>query len=148
MWPEVVERVKEYKRVTWMLLMEQVQVASVDDRVLVLAFGSEGKRRNFSSSGHDEIVRQALIDVLGLDRRVDAVLDPSAAAVPAPPPPSRPAEPLRREADAVPPATADDDGAPATPAVPGTGAATTSARRAVLPLRRTSTWLRPSGPGP
>ena len=84
MWPEVVERVKEYKRVTWMLLMEQVQVASVDDRVLVLAFGSEGKRRNFSSSGHDEIVRQALIDVLGLDRRVDAVLDPSAAAVPAP----------------------------------------------------------------
>ena len=81
MWPEVVERVKEYKRVTWMLLMEQVQVASVDDRVLVLAFGNEGKRRNFSSSGHDEIVRQALIDVLGLDRRVDAVLDPSAAAV-------------------------------------------------------------------
>ena len=65
MWPEVVERVKEYKRVTWMLLMEQVQVASVDDRVLVLAFGNAGKRRGFSASGHDEIVRQALIDVLG-----------------------------------------------------------------------------------
>ena len=101
MWPDVVERVKEYKRVTWMLLMEQVQVASVDDRVLVLAFGSEGKRRNFSSSGHDEIVRQALIDVLGLDRRIDAVLDPSAAAVPAPAPAAHPSEPLRRESEAV-----------------------------------------------
>ena len=79
MWPDVVERVKTYKRVTWMLLMEQVQVASVDDRVLVLAFTNEGKRRGFAASGHDEIVRQALIDVLGLDRRIDAVLDPKAA---------------------------------------------------------------------
>jgi DNA polymerase-3 subunit gamma/tau len=83
MWPEVVERVKEYKRVTWMLLMEQVQVATVDDRVVVLAFTNEGKRRGFSASGHDEIVRQALIDVLGLDRRIDAVLDPGAGPTPA-----------------------------------------------------------------
>ena len=78
MWPDVVERVKTYKRVTWMLLMEHVQVASLDDRVLVLAFANEGKRRNFTGGGHDEIVRQALIDVLGLDRRIDAVLDPGA----------------------------------------------------------------------
>jgi DNA polymerase-3 subunit gamma/tau len=88
MWPDVVERVKTYKRVTWMLLMEQVQVASVDDRVLVLAFTNEGKRRGFAASGHDEIVRQALIDVLGLDRRIDAVLDPKAAE--ASPPPAAP----------------------------------------------------------
>ena len=74
---------------TWMLLMEQVQVASVDDRVLVLAFANEGKRRGFAASGHDEIVRQALIDVLGLDRRIDAVLDPrlpeDLPCLPAPP---------------------------------------------------------------
>ncbi len=95
MWPDVVERVKTYKRVTWMLLMEQVQVASVDDRVLVLAFTNEGKRRGFAASGHDEIVRQALIDVLGLDRRIDAVLDPKAAeaAPPAPAPATAPAQP-------------------------------------------------------
>ena len=90
MWPDVVERVKTYKRVTWMLLMEQVQVASVDDRVLVLAFTNEGKRRGFAASGHDEIVRQALIDVLGLDRRIDAVLDPKAAE--ATPPRADPAD--------------------------------------------------------
>ncbi|HYN74966.1 MAG TPA: DNA polymerase III subunit gamma and tau [Candidatus Limnocylindria bacterium] len=81
MWPQVLDRVKANRRVTWMLLMEQVQVSSVDDRVLVLAFGNEGKRRGFSASGHDEIVRQSLIDVLGLDRRIDAVLDPSVASV-------------------------------------------------------------------
>ena len=109
MWPEVVERVKEYKRVTWMLLMEQVQVTSVDDRVLVLAFGNEGKRRGFSASGHDEIVRQALIDVLGLDRRVDAVLDPSAAASAAPAAAvAKAPEPIPPE----PPAEQPDDAAP------------------------------------
>ncbi len=79
LWPQVLERVKQSRRVTWMLLMEQVQVTSLDDRVLVLAFANEGKRRAFSGSGHDEIVRQALIDVLGLDRRIDAVLDPNVA---------------------------------------------------------------------
>jgi DNA polymerase III subunit gamma/tau len=119
MWPDVVERVKTYKRVTWMLLMEQVQVASVDDRVLVLAFTNEGKRRGFAASGHDEIVRQALIDVLGLDRRIDAVLDPKAAEVPAaappgartpePPEPPRPEEPpaQRQAAPSEPPPSAE-----------------------------------------
>ena len=105
MWPEVVERVKEYKRVTWMLLMEQVQVASVDDRVVVLAFTNEGKRRGFSASGHDEIVRQALIDVLGIDRRIDAVLDPGAGGPPVvvTQPPQAPSTPTK------PPGPADPD---------------------------------------
>ena len=39
------------QRMTWMLLMEQVQVASVDDRVVVLAFANEGKRRNSGPVG-------------------------------------------------------------------------------------------------
>jgi DNA polymerase III subunit gamma/tau len=80
LWPEVLGRVKESRKVTWMLLTDEVQVAGLDPRTLVLAFGNEGKRRNFATSGHEEIVRQALIDVLGLDRRIDAVLDPSTAA--------------------------------------------------------------------
>jgi DNA polymerase-3 subunit gamma/tau len=116
MWPDVVERVKTYKRVTWMLLMEQVQVASVDDRVLVLAFTNEGKRRGFAASGHDEIVRQALIDVLGLDRRIDAVLDPKAAEA-SPPvaapvangPESSPDEPAADEPMVKPAAAAPPD---------------------------------------
>jgi DNA polymerase-3 subunit gamma/tau len=81
LWPDVLGRVKESRKVTWMLLTEEVQVTGLDARTLVLAFGNEGKRRNFSTSGHEEIVRQALIDVLGLDRRIDAVLDPATAAV-------------------------------------------------------------------
>ncbi len=112
MWPQVLQRVKENRRVTWMMLMDQVQVASVDDEALVLAFANEGKRKSFSSSAHDEIVRQSLIDVLGLDRRIDAVLDPSAAAAVAPSRTAPLAEPAPRSAEAAgPPQSADDSAA-------------------------------------
>jgi DNA polymerase-3 subunit gamma/tau len=80
----------------------------------VLAFGNEGKRKAFSGSGHDVILGQALIDVLGLDLRIDAVLDPAtagrAAAAPAPRKPSRgSAEP----AEAAPPHPAPASGSSA-----------------------------------
>jgi DNA polymerase-3 subunit gamma/tau len=78
-WPQVLEAVKGRRRFTWMTLLDGVQITSLQDRVLTLAFADEGKRRNFGSSGNDEILRQALIDVLGVDWRVDVVLDPSRA---------------------------------------------------------------------
>jgi DNA polymerase-3 subunit gamma/tau len=77
-WPEVLEVVKGQRRFTWMMLLENVNVAGVDGRRLTLAFASEGARKAFTGSGSDEVVRQAFIDVLGVDWRVEAVLDPSA----------------------------------------------------------------------
>ena len=44
-----------------------------------LGLSDVGSHRAFSQGGHDEIVRQALIDVIGLDVQVTALLDPSAA---------------------------------------------------------------------
>jgi DNA polymerase-3 subunit gamma/tau len=69
-----------------MLLMDGVQVISLDSTVLVLAFADEGKRKNFLSSGSDEVLRAALKEVLRVDWRLDAVLDPARAT-------ARPGEP-------------------------------------------------------
>ncbi len=138
MWPQVLDRVKANRRVTWMLLMEQVQVSSVDDRVLVLAFGNEGKRRGFSASGHDEIVRQSLIDVLGLDRRIDAVLDPSVASVShASPPATAPRPAPAQAAPSIAAASAADPAPVASASSAGSQAdASAAARPAADPAGR------------
>jgi DNA polymerase-3 subunit gamma/tau len=96
-WPEVLDAVKNRRRYTWMTLVGGVQLLSLDSGTLALAFAEEGKRKHFLSSGSDEILRQALIDVLGVDWRIDAVLDPGRAGVASMPAPAaaapRPAAP-------------------------------------------------------
>ncbi len=79
MWPNVLNRVKDYRRVTWAQLFEKSDVIGVDDKQLQIGLQDVGAHRAFSQGGHDEIVRQALIDVVGLDLAVVAVLDPSAS---------------------------------------------------------------------
>jgi DNA polymerase-3 subunit gamma/tau len=76
MWPDVLERVKAKRRVTWMLLFDKAQVLGVDAGTLTLGFPEPGPVKGFASGGHDEVLRQALIDVLGVDWRVDAVHQP------------------------------------------------------------------------
>ena len=96
MWPAVMNRVKDYRKVTWAQLFEKSEVLSVDNKQLHIGLRDVGAHRAFTQGGgHDEIVRQALIDVVGLDLQIDAVLDPtvsSAAAEPAPTDPSQAAE--------------------------------------------------------
>jgi DNA polymerase-3 subunit gamma/tau len=82
----VLNRVKDYRRVTWAQLFEKSDVIGVDDKQLQIGLQDVGAHRAFSQGGHDEIVRQALIDVVGLDLAVVAVLDPSASGAAAPPP--------------------------------------------------------------
>ena len=77
MWPNVLENVKAKRRVTWMLLLDQSDVIGVDEKQLQIGLQKSGSLKAFTQSGHDEIVRQALIDVVGLDLMVVAVLDPS-----------------------------------------------------------------------
>jgi DNA polymerase-3 subunit gamma/tau len=77
LWPSVLENVKAKRRVTWMMLLEKSDVIGVDDRQLQIGLREPGSLKAFAQSGHDEIVRQALIDAVGLDRQVVAVLDPS-----------------------------------------------------------------------
>jgi DNA polymerase-3 subunit gamma/tau len=86
MWPDVLNIVKTRRRFTWMILIDGVQVASVDDNTLVLAFAEEGKRKNFLSSGSDELLSGAIQEVLRVRWRLDAVLDPNRATTTTPPP--------------------------------------------------------------
>jgi DNA polymerase-3 subunit gamma/tau len=79
MWPAVLNRVKDYRKVTWAQLFEKSDVLGADDKQLHIGLRDVGSHRAFSQGGHDEIVRQALIDVVGLDLTVVAVLDPSAS---------------------------------------------------------------------
>ncbi|MEO8329458.1 MAG: DNA polymerase III subunit gamma and tau, partial [Candidatus Nanopelagicales bacterium] len=78
LWPSVLDRVKAYRRVTWAQLFEKSEVLAIDGKQLSLGLSDGGAHRAFSQGGHDEIVRQSLIDVVGLDVQVVALLDPSA----------------------------------------------------------------------
>jgi DNA polymerase-3 subunit gamma/tau len=85
MWPAVLNRVKDYRKVTWAQLFEKSDVLGADEKQLHIGLRDVGSHRAFSQGGHDEIVRQALIDVVGLDLMVVAVLDPSVSMSTAPP---------------------------------------------------------------
>ncbi len=78
LWPDLLEAVKLKRRFTWILLSQNAQVAAVDDRTLTIALVNAGARNSFSSGGSEEILRQAAIDVIGHDWRVESIVDPSA----------------------------------------------------------------------
>ena len=79
MWPSVLDRVKDTRRVSWLVLFEKADIVGVDDSVMTLAFPNVGDPKGFFAGGHAEVLRQALIDVLGVDWQVEAVHDPSLA---------------------------------------------------------------------
>lgn len=64
-WPDVLEDVKTRRRVAWMILLGDVQVAALDERGLTLAFAKEGDRKGFTSSGCDRVLQDSLQHVLG-----------------------------------------------------------------------------------
>jgi DNA polymerase-3 subunit gamma/tau len=74
LWPGVLERVKRQKRYAWMLLSKDTVVKDVHDGTLLLGM-REGQRANFLKGGHQEILRQALIDELGVDWKVEVLID-------------------------------------------------------------------------
>jgi DNA polymerase-3 subunit gamma/tau len=78
LWPDLLDAVKLKRRFTWILLSQNAQVAAVDDTSLTVALVNAGARNSFSSGGSEEILRQAAIDVIGHDWRIEAIVDPSA----------------------------------------------------------------------
>ncbi len=72
-WGDVLEAVKQRRKVTWSILMNDVQVAEVDRNVLTLAFARDGDMKGFTGGNHDAVVQEALHEVLGVQWRVNAV---------------------------------------------------------------------------
>jgi len=101
LWPDIVEATKQRRRLTWIYLTQQAQVVAVDDETLTLGFTNAGARDSFDGGGSAEIVRQAAIDVVGHDWRVETIVDPGADPEAAPPPgrPAVSASPTDRPAD-------------------------------------------------
>ena len=81
LWPDVLDVVKGMRRFTWTLLSHNAQVAGLEEGRLTLAMVNAGARDSFLRGGSDEIVREALIQVLGVDWKVDAIVDPSTEPV-------------------------------------------------------------------
>jgi DNA polymerase-3 subunit gamma/tau len=91
-----------------MHLTQNCQVVAVDGTTLTLGFTNAGARDSFVNGGCDDVLRQAAIDVVGADWRIETIIDPgaradapvvTAPAVAAEPAPERepapPAEPRR-----------------------------------------------------
>lgn len=123
LWPDIVDATKLRRRVTWIHLTQNAQVVAVDERTLTLGFANSGARDSFDGNGSAEIVRQAAIDVVGADWRIETIVDPGAspdAGPPAAPRPSpgdaAPAAPAQPAA----PAPAAPVEPPPTPAAPAT----------------------------
>ncbi|MBK6888165.1 MAG: DNA polymerase III subunit gamma and tau [Tetrasphaera sp.] len=73
-WPDVLAKVFQLRRTTWTFLSDHAQVQDYDGRRLVLGISTAGLANAFRAGVHSDIVRQALIDVLGLDVHVEGVV--------------------------------------------------------------------------
>ena len=76
-WPDVIEDVKKRRRLTWSLLSASAQVLSVDGDAITIGIVNAGAKESFERSESDVILRNAFIDVVGLDRKIAVVVDPS-----------------------------------------------------------------------
>ncbi|MFJ8625914.1 DNA polymerase III subunit gamma and tau [Kitasatospora sp. NPDC093550] len=84
LWPQILEAVKNRRRFTWILLSQNGQVAGFDGSVLQVSFINAGARDSFVGSNSDDVLRAALADALGVDWRIECIVDPSGGAGAAP----------------------------------------------------------------
>ncbi|MFE1932596.1 DNA polymerase III subunit gamma and tau [Streptomyces sp. NPDC059474] len=77
MWPDILEAVKNRRRFTWILLSQNATVSGFDGTTLQLGFSNAGARDSFVGGGSEDILRQALQDAIGVQWRIEAIVDPS-----------------------------------------------------------------------
>jgi DNA polymerase-3 subunit gamma/tau len=108
MWPQVVEAVKGRKRSAWIQLNRPgAGVVSVTGDRLALGLPDAGTVKGFNSGGYGDVVKLAVMDVMGVDLQIDVIAQsapaaPAAAAPASPtgspaPAPERPSKPSGAE---------------------------------------------------
>ncbi|WP_405819512.1 DNA polymerase III subunit gamma and tau [Streptomyces sp. NBC_01390] len=85
LWPNILESVKNRRRFTWILLSQNAQVTGFDGTTLQLGFMNAGARDNFSSSGSEDVLKQALAEQFNVQWRIESVVDPTGGGPAAPP---------------------------------------------------------------
>ena len=78
----MIEDVKKKRRLTWSLLSASAQIIAIDEAAITIGIVNAGARDSFLRSNSDEILRQAFIDVVGIDRKIEAIIDPSVEGTP------------------------------------------------------------------
>jgi DNA polymerase-3 subunit gamma/tau len=77
LWPDVIENVKKRRRLTWSLLSASAQLIAVDEKLITIGIVNAGARDSFVRSESEEILRQAFIEIVGIDRKIEVVVDAS-----------------------------------------------------------------------
>ena len=78
LWPEVLEEVKGRRRFTWILLSQNAQVVETSATASwCWRWPVSGPRDSFAKGGSEDILREALNEALGVDFRIEAIVDPS-----------------------------------------------------------------------
>ncbi|MFR9754921.1 DNA polymerase III subunit gamma and tau [Streptomyces sp. TR06-5] len=80
LWPQILEAVKNRRRFTWILLSQNAQVAGFDGTTLQVGFTTTGARDSFVGGGSADVLVQALQDAIGVQWKVEAIVDPSGGA--------------------------------------------------------------------
>ena len=100
-WPDVLAKLFETRRITWTFVSQHAQVLGFDGEQLVLGIATTGLTQTFRRGAHADYVREALIDVLGVEARVEGVSSDGAAVE---------GEGPRRVAPVLPPTISSDRG--------------------------------------
>jgi DNA polymerase III subunit gamma/tau len=106
MWPAVLDALTNYSRVAWMSFSASTPI-SLSNGELAVALADAGTVKGVKASGHDERLRQAILDVMRTDVRVDVVHAPDRVGT-APTSPARAAAPTDARA-AAPAASSEPD---------------------------------------
>jgi DNA polymerase-3 subunit gamma/tau len=73
----VIENVKKRRRLTWSLLSASAQIVAIDEKLITIGIVNARARDSFVRSESDEILRQAFIEIVGIDRKIEVVVDAS-----------------------------------------------------------------------
>jgi DNA polymerase-3 subunit gamma/tau len=80
MWPDVIESVKRKRRLTWSLISASAQILSVDSEQITIGIVNAGARDSFIRSESEAILIDAFVEVTGIKRRIEVVVDSSTSA--------------------------------------------------------------------
>jgi len=84
-WPDVLTKIATISRVTWSFVSQNTRVLDYNGERLLLGLSTDGLLSALRGRNHAEVVRQALIEVIGVDTKVEGVLSTDAASTdPAP----------------------------------------------------------------
>ena len=80
MWSEILDAVAKEKRYTWTLLSHNAQATSINGDTLTLSLVNAGARDAFMRSESESVLATAIFNVLGINLKIDSIVDPSAEA--------------------------------------------------------------------